>query len=268
MRRTICWMVGLILWMSHAASAGLMINELYVNPPGADNGREFFELRDAPGTSLNNHFLLVIEGDGGGAGVIDQVLSLNGFSTGTNGLFVWRDAASGSPAAGTNVNTADFSPDIENGTNTYILVTGFTGTLASDLDTNNDGVLDSTPWASVVDAVAWSDGGAGDLMYSGAFGGPAVDTGVFTPDLAFRDSSSNNWFFTDVLDPGEVFDSTNFADATGSLVDPSTLGFDFQSSSLGNSNPQISAVPEPSSFALSGLGLIGGWMAWRRRKSR
>ena len=41
----------------------------------------------------------------------------------------------------------------------------FTGALNADLDTDNDGVFDTTPWSAIVDAVAVNDGGAGDLTY-------------------------------------------------------------------------------------------------------
>src|SRR5690606_30242084 len=37
------------------------------------------------------------------------------------------------------------------------LVRGFTGILHADLDVENDGVLDSTPWAEVIDEVAFDD---------------------------------------------------------------------------------------------------------------
>ncbi|MGD8473477.1 MAG: ExeM/NucH family extracellular endonuclease, partial [Anaerolineae bacterium] len=37
--------------------------------------------------------------------------------------------------------------------------------LSTDLDTDNDGTLDATPWGELVDAVAVNDGGTGDLTY-------------------------------------------------------------------------------------------------------
>ena len=54
---------------------------------------------------------------------------------------------------------------LENGTITLILVKNFTGAMNLDLDTNEDGIFDITPWEAIVDAVAVNDGGAGDLTY-------------------------------------------------------------------------------------------------------
>lgn len=39
---------------------------------------------------------------------------------------------------------------------TLLLVKDFTGTALQDLDANNDGVLDSTPWSSIVDSVGYA----------------------------------------------------------------------------------------------------------------
>ena len=38
----------------------------------------------------------------------------------------------------------------------------------ADIDTNNDGTFDTTPWTSIVDGVAVNDGGAGDVTYVAA----------------------------------------------------------------------------------------------------
>ncbi len=58
---------------------------------------------------------------------------------------------------------------LENSSQTLLLVEGFTGTLGQDLDSAPfDGVLDSQPWAAIVDSVANSDGGAGDRFYASA----------------------------------------------------------------------------------------------------
>ena len=54
---------------------------------------------------------------------------------------------------------------LENGTITLLLVKDFTGALNNDLDTNEDGVFDLTPWSTVIDAVAVHDGGATDKTY-------------------------------------------------------------------------------------------------------
>ena len=47
--------------------------------------------------------------------------------------------------------------DVENGTVTFLLVEDFTASTGTDLDTNNDGVLDLTPWTRIVDDIAVTD---------------------------------------------------------------------------------------------------------------
>ncbi len=54
---------------------------------------------------------------------------------------------------------------LENGTISLLLVKNFSGAFGDDLDTDNDGVFDSTPWDAIVDSVAVNDGGTGDVTY-------------------------------------------------------------------------------------------------------
>jgi hypothetical protein len=48
--------------------------------------------------------------------------------------------------------------DVENGSITMAIVRDFTGVLNQDLDTNDDGALDATPWSEVLDAVGMNEG--------------------------------------------------------------------------------------------------------------
>ena len=90
------------LALAGSAFAQVQINEMLIDGPGTDNGQEFIELSGAPNTSLTGLTLLMIEGDGANAGAIDVALSLTGFSTGSNGLFLWRDAAGTATGEGMN----------------------------------------------------------------------------------------------------------------------------------------------------------------------
>ncbi|TAJ18205.1 MAG: hypothetical protein EPO68_08275, partial [Planctomycetota bacterium] len=179
------------------------LSELLFNPTGTDNGQEFVELSGVAGHSLAGYYLLAIEGDTTAAGVVDMVYPLSS-GLGTNGLALVRDAASvinPAPAAGTTVIVGDFSPDIENGSNTYVVGFGTPPALASDLDADNDGTLNAGALAgfTVVDAVGVIENDAGvnagygdDLGHSnvGAFAG-------FTPDALTRIYNANgaacNW---------------------------------------------------------------------------
>ncbi len=117
--------------------------------PVADDD-EYIELSGAAQTSLDGLSLLVI-GDGtGGSGVVENVVSLTGQTIGDSGYFVVAESTF-------TLGTADFVAGLnfENGDNvTHLLVRDFTGTNGQDLDTNDDGVLDVTPWSAVVDLVA------------------------------------------------------------------------------------------------------------------
>lgn len=187
------------------AGAQLKFSEIFINPPGNDNGFEYIELvSDAPNFQMTGYWVVIIEGDGTVAGVVDQALDLSAFSTGSNGMFLWRDAETvlcPSPESGTSLHVADFVPDIENGTNTYLIARNFTGSVGMDLDTNNDGVLDLLPWDEVIDAVAWNENEAGERMYAAQLGGFEFPTGFnWTPDVALR--VCGEWVLSDTLGTG------------------------------------------------------------------
>lgn len=271
-----------------ATSSAIWLNELGFNPPGTDGGFEFFEIAGDAGASLNGLTLVVIEGDGApAAGTIDQALSLNGLSIGSNGLFLWRDAATNipwrdssdnyntklGPAAGTTVHVADFNPDIENGSNTYLLVRNFTGSVGTDLDAENDGMLDSRPWDAIVDGVGVQEEGTAEITYSlgldlPGFGQGLVDQdgGFYSPDglIRMRNVAGNPWLATDMLsltggllgvDPSELT-LTNGAD-------PRALPrYEDWTFTPGGVNP----VPEPGTMLALGLGAAA--LASRRRNRK
>ncbi len=210
-----------------SASAQIRINELMVNSPGTDNGFEFMEFAGPANASLNNVWLIGIEGDSTGAGVVDVAIDYTGFSLGSNGLFLHRDAATvltPGPDVATTVRVGDFAPDLENGSCTWLLVTGFTGTIATtDIDANNDGVIDTVlPWTSVLSAVALIENdGVANFGFAGALGG--VNFGPqagFNAD-AFVYGTDGVYYGMDVLtDAGFPngafhFDTPRMADQSG-----------------------------------------------------
>jgi hypothetical protein len=145
------------------ASASLRINEIHINPPGsgdAGQGFEGFEIKSSSASaSLSNVWIVVVENEGTNKGTIDYAVQLSG-STGTNSLAYVRDQASGGslPTLVPAVNASSTLiqgqyTELENGGGNYILVSNFTGSLNQDLDTNDDGVLESTPWGTVHDFV-------------------------------------------------------------------------------------------------------------------
>jgi len=139
----------LVIPLMAQAQTDPTISEIRIDQPSTDND-EYIELAGEPGTTLDGLTYLVI-GDGtGGSGVIESVIDLSGMVIPASGYFVAAESFFGLGVADL-VTTINF----ENGDNvTHMLVEGFTGADGDDLDTNDDGVLDSTPWAAVLDKIA------------------------------------------------------------------------------------------------------------------
>jgi predicted extracellular nuclease len=144
-----------------------LINEFVFNHTGTDTF-EFVELFASANADLSTFTVLQIEGDGTGAGVIDTAHTA---SLADAGGF-WT--------------TAFLTNAFENGTLTLLLVEGFSGSVGNDLDTDNDGLLDSAPWARIVDDLALNDGGSTDRTYSGVVLTPFYDGMDFIPGGASR----------------------------------------------------------------------------------
>lgn len=231
-----------LLAMTAGASAQITINELLVDQTGTDND-EFFELAGPAGASLNDLTYLVI-GDGTGAsGVIESVTSLAGLSIPADGYFVAVEPSfTPFPIANADLVTAANALNFENTDNvTHVLVSGFTGSNGQDLDTNDDGILDLTPWTSVIDNIGLL------LIAQGAPPGPAPaptewaylgnyigPEGTFAPGSVYRFPNSNG--------PWNI---NPFASLPGSTT------------------PGVANVPEPTTVALLGL----GGLLLRRRKA-
>ncbi len=154
---------------TYAGTTPITINEFRGDQPSTDVN-EYVELKGAPGASLAGYTFLIV-GDGSAttkSGVIEFKWSFGAKDViGSNGYLILRKPTMTLPiGAGTTI--IDIAPDnatgvFENGNNTTLfLVTDYSGTMAQgatptagdDLDTNDDGVLDVTPWTSVVDSLS------------------------------------------------------------------------------------------------------------------
>lgn len=263
--------------VAHAQTA--FISEFMFNAPGADNGREFFEIGSSvPGQSLAGLTLLVIEAEGGSAsrGAVTAAIALTdtttstALSTGANGLLLYQDSVTPrnpAPAAGTVVYAQDFNPDVQNGSQTYALVQGYTGGAGFDFDTDNDGVVDvADPFTSLLDVAGYIDGdNAADVAYLA----DRIPMRIFTASIvanpyAYFRTPQGEGVFTEIdsaspaAGPYTYFGANTFAGRTPT------------SSSLtpGNANPTLVAVPDAGTLPLVALGvsLLGGVGAVRRRK--
>jgi len=186
----------------------VLISEIRIDQPSSDND-EYFELSGSAGTSLNGLTYLVI-GDGAGSGTIEAVVDLTGQSIDANGFFV---AAESTFTLGTaNLVT---SLNFENSDNvTHLLVEGFTGANGDDLDTNDDGTLDVTPWSNVVDQIGLVEEANPpantEFVYGTALIGPS---GTFVPAHVFRDANGD--FQIGAFDPNGGDDTPGAAPAAG-----------------------------------------------------
>ncbi len=145
-----------------------LINEFVFNHVETDN-YEYVEIYGSPNTDYSAFTILQAEGDSGvSLGKVTSVTQLG--STDAGGYWT----------TGYQLNL------FQNGTQTLLLVQEFSGAVYDDLDTDDDGVLDNTPWSALVDEVAITDGGPTDLTYSTSTLGGGFDGLSFVPGGASR----------------------------------------------------------------------------------
>ena len=192
---------------------GIMINEVRLNEPGTDDN-EYFELIGMPGELLDGLTYVVI-GDGSGTdvGVIEDVVSLDGQLLNAIGLFLC-----GEPTMTIGNPDLPFELNFESSDQTtHLLVSGFTGSLDEDLDIDDDGVLDGSPWDSILDCVAYigPDPELGDPVYCDTQVGP---DDIYTPGQVYRcPDGDGGWLVgTFELSPLDTPGAPNNCDMTDS----------------------------------------------------
>jgi len=193
---------------SQHAQAGtdIVLNEWVANHTGLDD-HEFVEVFGSPDSNYSHCWLLAIDGDAlGNPGQIERVVQIG--ETDSNG-FWW---------------SGFLTEQFENTSLTWLLVEAFSGSASQDLDTNNDGTLDVTPWTQIIDSLSVDNNQTGDLMYSTVVLTPSYDGGIFTVAGASRlpngvdndqvtDWTRNDFHgkglpgFTGFIDPGEAFNT-------------------------------------------------------------
>jgi hypothetical protein len=227
MKKTAITLFTLVAMFALTASAFAQIrmNEIRCDQTGADVD-EYIELSGPAGAALTGYSLIVLgdTGSSGTCGVIEEVFSFSPYSIQADGYFAVVDGDGAPTLTGYDATLGAGTLNFENSDNvTYLLVTGFSGTDGSDLDTNDDGVLDSTPWTSLVDHVGINKGTVPNCtteerLYSTNVVGP---DGSFAPGHVFR--CGNSWY----IGP---FDPSTGVDTPGRANDCAT---DAKSSSWG-----------------------------------
>jgi hypothetical protein len=220
----------LILSLTGIRSAqAQLINELRIDQTGTDVD-EYFELVGPPGANLAGLYYIVIGDEATAAlcGVVECVVDLGALSVTTipaDGLFAAAKCTT-CGLIGYDVTGVD-SIVFENSDNvTHALVRDFTGTLGQDLDPNDDGTLDLTPWSEMLDCVALiEDVTPGcdlpqtddETVYCGTRVGPE---GSLVPGHVFH---CDSWQIG-TFDPVGTDDTPGEPNACATPVEPSTWG--------------------------------------------
>lgn len=187
----------------------IAINEFRVSSGGSsDDTSNFVELVTTPGASLAGKTLVVLSGEFA-PGRVDFAIDLGGAVADENGfVLIGNDQSPNLGTGDVGVPGLDFfgSPQ------SFLIVDGFTGAQGDDLDTDNDGVLDVTPWTAVLDSVAVVDG---DDTVDQSYSNTVIPAdGNFTPAGAARDDNGTGAFvalpFGDTS--GDTPGSTNVVD--------------------------------------------------------
>ncbi|MDX1613864.1 MAG: ExeM/NucH family extracellular endonuclease [Candidatus Promineifilaceae bacterium] len=192
--------------------ANVSINEVVVNTTG-DPDREFVELTAEAGFSLDDFVLLEVES----GGEIDTVLDLTGETIPADGF--WLAA---SPEAESVLGvTADYpiaNNTFTNDSQTYLLVSGFTGASGDDIDADDDGGIDNAVWSELVDSLAVVDDDD-PITYSSSTIGP---DGTFLAPGGYRcPDATGDWLMHDFGDIGDY--TAGVANACGDDVEPQVV---------------------------------------------
>ncbi|WP_256840001.1 ExeM/NucH family extracellular endonuclease [Ornithinimicrobium faecis] len=148
--------------------ASPVINEFSISTTGTD--LEFYEVIGAPETDYSDLSILQVEGDG---------------KSNSRGSVITVDAVGSTDDAG--LWSLDLPANrVQNGTLTLLLVSGYTGTASTVIDTDQDGVIDNAPWTEIVDSVAILDGNVDDVIYSETALTDGYDGEEFVPGAASR----------------------------------------------------------------------------------
>jgi len=203
--------------LAATASAQVTITEIRVDQPSTDND-EFFELTGIGGFSLDGLTYITIGDGSGGSGTVEAVVDLTGSAIPLDGVFLCAESSF-------TLGAADLTASInfENGDNvTHMLVFNFTGAAGDDLDTDDDGVLDVTPWSMIMDEVAFQETDPaveGEQLYSDIVVGP---DGSFAVATAARETVDGLTAWT-LLDFGDLTQNTP-GTPNGDPVIPASTG--------------------------------------------
>lgn len=189
------------LAMAGGAFAQIELSEIRVDQPSTDLD-EYFEIEGRPGDSLDGVTYVVI-GDGTSSfksGVIETAIDLTGLVIPADGFFLAvEDTFTLVPLSEADLVLSGSGNGInfENSDNvTHLLVSGFTGSIGSDYDADDDCVLDSEPWTAVIDKIALIKEENPPVTTECHYGPPTLGPdGVFVPGHALRLAEGDHTWF-------------------------------------------------------------------------
>ena len=155
-----------------AASGGLLFNE-FIDSSSNNKALEIYKLPTPPGTDLpatacSRSKAMRLRAERPRLAIVDESLHFRP-PTCPDGLVLSLPADA-----------------LENGTLSLLLISGTFPAPASDIDANNDGVIDDGLGFTVVDAVAVNDGGTSTSLTEVSTLGVAYDGAPFAPGGASR----------------------------------------------------------------------------------
>lgn len=174
------------------SGVAIRLSEIRIDQPGTDND-EYVEIQGPAGFNMNGFSIIVI-GDNNTTGAVDLAGSIESI-TPLDGAIIPADgyllvAKSTMTIAVPDFIVAATAMNFENSDNvTFLLVSGFTGALNGDVDTDNNCVFDVNPWTAIIDSVSLT-GLDTTCIYSSSVAGP---DGNFTTGHAFRCFSDGIW---------------------------------------------------------------------------
>ncbi|WP_067146296.1 T9SS type A sorting domain-containing protein [Pseudotamlana agarivorans] len=179
-----------------------VINEFVANHAG-NNTNEFIEIFGAPFTDYSAYSVVVVQADEGSTGNITSSHNLG--TTDENGFW----------------STGFLTDVIGNGSISLLLVENYTGSVGNDIDTADDGAIDTVYWSTIVDGIGVIDGGLNDFAYVVSLV-PNFDGGSTTYGGASRmpngtdTDSPNDWIRND-------FNGEGFSGFTGTPTEGEAL---------------------------------------------
>lgn len=189
-----------------ALTPTVIISEILSDLPMTDNNNEFVELQCTPGASLASYWFVIVEGDINNSapndpGRVTFAKQLTGIACGSNGFVVLQRGGVYDGVVGATYADNFFTDELQNGSQTYMILDTAIA-VDTDLDgTDNDGVINDTTLAShIIDSVAMLDGTVGDRAYSPAVLNAADNTAAIARFAGTTDSSTVSWFWGDAID--------------------------------------------------------------------